>query len=73
MSIKSSKLSLDFEPATTAILEQLAHQEHKSITVIAKELILEALERREDVVLSALAEAREQENQKTVSHEDAWK
>lgn len=48
-------------------------QEHKSVSGLAKELILEALDRREDRVLAALAEVRDSRSSKKVTHDDAWK
>jgi hypothetical protein len=37
------------------------------------ECIIEALDRREDKVLSAIAQARDTQHAKMVDHEDAWK
>jgi hypothetical protein len=58
------------------ILTQLAKKKHKSVSGLAKELILDALERHEDMVLSAISDQRidefEKKSQKTVSHEKAW-
>lgn len=67
------RLNITFDPEKAAILADLAKRNHQSISAVAKELILEALERREDMALSALAEQRDSENQKKVAHEDAWK
>lgn len=67
------RINVTFEPATANLLTQLAHHEHKSVSSLAKELILEALERREDMVLSTLAEVREEKATKRIKHEDAWK
>jgi len=44
-----------------------------SVSSLAKELILEALERSEDMVLSAIAEIRDIENTKRIKYTDAWK
>jgi len=51
----------------------LAKQEHTSLSNLAKELVLEALERREDKALSAIAETRDTKKAKRIKHEDAWK
>ena len=40
---------------------------------MAKELIIEALERRENVVLSRLAEVLDTVNAKRFSHNEVWK
>lgn len=55
------------------LLSHLAEHEHKSVSSLAKELIIEALERREDMVLSAIAEIRDVKNAKRIKHDDAWK
>lgn len=57
----------------TELLTTLAAQENKSLSGIALELILEALDRREDLALSTIAQARDQKKAKTVRHEEAWK
>ncbi|HEV2601402.1 MAG TPA: hypothetical protein VGT41_03825 [Candidatus Babeliales bacterium] len=38
-----------------------------------KNLFLEALEKREDIELSSLAEYRDKNDDTTIGHEDAWK
>ncbi|MBN9412311.1 MAG: hypothetical protein J0H12_00080 [Candidatus Paracaedimonas acanthamoebae] len=72
MPTKHPRVNITFEEATVALISDLAHQEHKSVSSFAKELILEALERREDMNLSALAEIRDQAASKKVKHEDVW-
>ena len=56
---------------------ELAKKQRKSVAGLAKELILEALERHEDRALSAIGDERlekaEQTSEKTVGHEEAWK
>lgn len=73
MPTTNPRVNITFEHATVAILSSLAKQEHKSLSGVAKELVLEALERREDKVLSALAETREKNAKTTIKHDDAWK
>jgi hypothetical protein len=72
MPTKHPRINITFEEAIANLLSDLAHQEHKSVSGFAKELILEALERREDMSLSALAEIRDHATSKRVKHEDAW-
>lgn len=67
---KHSRINLTFEVPTANLLAQLAHQEHKSISGFAKELMLDALERREDVNLSTLAESQDQAVCKKIKHSD---
>lgn len=73
MAIKNPKINIIFEEETVGLLSLLAKQEHKTIASLAKELVIEALDRREDMVLSAIAEARDTKHAKIVDHEDAWK
>ena len=68
-----SRINVTFEETTVGLLAHLAHQEHKSVSSIVRELSLEALERREDLYLSKLAEKLDQPGAKTYSHDDAWK
>lgn len=72
MPTKLPRINITFEEAVAGLLSELANQEHKSVSGLAKELILEALERREDMSLSALAEIRDQVASKKVKHEDVW-
>lgn len=73
MPTKKPRVSIPFEDAIASKLVALAKQEGKSIFRVAKELVLEALELREDMALSAIAEARDVKKTKTIAHEDAWK
>ena len=77
MPTKKPRFNITFDVAEIAILTELAKKQHKSIAGLAKELILEALDRREDMILSSIADERveeaEKKSQKTVSHEKAWK
>ncbi len=73
MATKNPRINITFEQATARLLSHLADQEHKSVSGLAKELVLEALDRREDMVLSAFAEVRENEKGPRIKHDDAWK
>ncbi len=68
------RLNVTFLPETVALLAQLAEREGKSVAGLTKELVLDALERREDIALSALAERREKETKgkRTIPHAQAW-
>ena len=67
------RINITLEPATADLLANLAKQENRSVSSVAKDLILDALDRHEDMALSRLAHDREKSNKKTVKHEDAWK
>ena len=71
--MKNPRINITFEQETVNLLGFLAKQEEKTISNLVKELILEALSRREDMVLSSIAESRDIKNAKKIDHEDAWK
>lgn len=73
MPTKNPRINITFEESTVGLLTYLANQEHKSVSGLAKELIMEALERREDMFLSGIAESRDHAKSKTVKHADVWK
>ncbi len=73
MPTQNPRINITFDVETAKTLTDLSHQEHKSVSSLAKELIIEALERREDRALSAIAEVRDTPHAKRVKHDDAWK
>ncbi len=77
MPTKNPRFNITFSQDEAELITSLAKQKRKSISYIAKELILEALERHEDMALSAIADAREEDAkkkaEKRISHKDAWK
>jgi len=72
MPTKNPRKNVTFEPATARLLAHLALQEHKSVSSLVEELVLEALERREDLYLSRIAEKLDKEGVKTYGHDEAW-
>lgn len=73
MPTTNPRIHITLDESITTLLTQLAKNEHKSVAGVAKELVLEALARREDIALSALAETRDKPKAKRIKHEDAWK
>ncbi len=73
MTTKNPRINVTFEESTAGLLSMLASHEHKSVASLVRELALEALERREDLYLSKVAERNDRKGAKTYSHEDAWK
>ena len=73
MATKNPRINVTFEEKTVHLLGDLARQEQKSISSLVRELSLEALEMREDVYLSKLADTLDQPHVNTYSHDDAWK
>ncbi len=65
------QVMLDLE--TSGLLNNLAAAQQRSISSTAAELIREALELHEDVLLSNHADERFAAAKKWVSHSDAWK
>jgi len=73
MATKNPRINITLEPAISSFMTALAKEGHMSVANLARNLIIEALERREDRCLSAVAELRDIPGVKTVSHDDAWK
>ncbi len=73
MATKNPRINVTFEAATLVLLAQLAEQEGKSVSSLVRELTLEAVDLREDLYLSQLAEKLDKTNVKTYEHTDAWK
>ena len=73
MVTKNPRINVTFDETVVGLLSTLASNEHKSVSGIVRELALEALEMREDIYLSRIAEKIDVSNMQTYSHEDAWK
>jgi len=73
MPTKNPRINITFDQEYSELLTAMAKKRNKSVSSLSKELILEALERQEDMSLSELAEARDIVKAKRVSHKDAWK
>ncbi len=77
MPAKNPRLNVVLDPAILSSLADLAKKQAKSLSEVAKDLIMNALDRHEDLALSRLAAAREELSEKNkeprVSHEKAWK
>lgn len=73
MPTKNPRISITMEESLASILLKLAEQENQSLSSLAKELVLEALERREDMALSAIATIRDVPKAKRIKHKNVWK
>ncbi len=73
MQTKHPRINVTFEETIAGVLTQVAKHEEKSVARIVRELTLEALDMREDLYLSQVAEQLDQEGIKTYSHDEAWK
>ena len=70
MPAKNLKVAVD--KSTTAVLVALAQKENKPVAHVAEELILEAIEYREDKALSVVGEHRDRDSVKSkkVKHDE---
>ena len=73
MPTKNPRLNVVLSEDTYQVIEKIAKKEGKSLSVVAKELMEDAIEKHEDLLLSEMAMKREARSKKTVSHEKAWK
>ena len=53
-------------------IRHIAKAEDISLSAVAKELIMEALDKREDRFLSDISNTRDNEGAKTISHKKIW-
>lgn len=72
MPTKNPRLNVVLTKAVLQMLSEIARNEDKSLSIVAQELIIEALDRHEDMLLSGLAMKREREYRKTIAHDKAW-
>lgn len=73
MPTKKPRLNVVLDDELLEMVEKISKKEGKSMSVVAKELIEDALEKHEDLILSEMAMKREAKSKKTVSHAKAWK
>ena len=73
MPTKNPRINVVLDQTLYDSLSNLAKKEDKSMSIIAKELIQEAIDKHEDLALSELAMKRERESKRTVKHDKAWK
>ena len=73
MPTKQRRINITCEKETIQLLTELAKKQDRSTAGFAKELILEALEKREDIALSKLAQIRDIATATRIAHNNAWK
>lgn len=73
MTARTQRLSVNLEGEVFGIVAKIAAKTGQSTSAFARDLMLDALERREDLALSNLAKKRDKNTQKTIKHQDAWK
>jgi hypothetical protein len=70
---KSCTVSIAPSKKVLYLLSHLAKHKNQSLSTLVKELVLEALDHREDKVLSSIAKKRDTKRAKRVSHLNAFK
>lgn len=74
MPTQNQRVNVTLDKGTARIINSLAKKDpNHSASNVVRQLVLEALEMREDMYLSKIADERYHSNQRTVSHEEAWK
>ena len=73
MPTKHPRINVTLEEETMLMLSLLAKKKSRSVSSMTKELLEEALDLREDKILSTLARMRDVSQAKRVKHADAWK
>jgi predicted DNA-binding protein len=73
MPTKNPRLNVVLDSKLYELVERISKQEDKSMSIVAKELIEDALEKHEDLLLSQIAMKREAKSKKIIPHNKAWK
>lgn len=75
MPTKNPRVNIVVEPPLYSVLHDIASSEGVSMSTIARDLIREAIELREDIALADFADTRMQtlDRAKALSHDDVWK
>jgi len=74
MPTKNPRVNIVVEPPLYKVMHDLATSEGVSLSTIARDLIREAIELREDVALAAFADERIKtfDRKKVLSHDETW-
>jgi predicted DNA-binding protein len=74
MPAKNPRVNIVVEPPLYSVMHDLADTEGVSMSTLARDLIREAIELREDVALAAFANTRMKTFTKkaSLSHKDVW-
>ncbi len=73
MATKNPRINVTFDETTANLLGAVSKKSGSSVAGLVKELTIEALERREDIYLSNIANKLDKKGVKTISHDQAWK
>jgi hypothetical protein len=74
MPVKNPRINVVFEKPLYNSIEKLASRDGVSLSLKVRDLVKEALEIEEDIVLSAFAEERERtlSKSKALKHHEVW-
>ncbi|MBI4633824.1 MAG: antitoxin, RHH family protein [Deltaproteobacteria bacterium] len=74
MPTKNPRLNIVVEPPLYRAMQDFATSEGVSMSTVARDLIREAIDLREDVALAALADTRIKtlDKKKALTHKDVW-
>jgi hypothetical protein len=74
MPTKNPRVNIVVEPPLYSAMQDLATSEGVSMSTVARDLIREAIDLREDVALAELADTRIKtfDKKKVLKHEDVW-
>ena len=73
MTTINPRIQVMLDQETNNLLSNIANEQNQSISLTAANLIKEALELREDILLSRHGDKRFNKSRKWVNHQDAWK
>ena len=74
MPTKNPRINVAVDKSVYSIIETLAKEKGISMSMVTRELIKEALEINEDIVLASFAEEREKtfDKDKSLFHKEVW-
>ncbi len=72
MPTQNPRINITLEPKLADIIHKLAKSKNIPVSAMAKDLILNAIETREDIALANIANLRDKLGKKTLSHKDVW-
>jgi len=75
MPTKNPRVNIVVEPLLYSVMHELATREGISMSTIARDLIREAIDLREDVALAAFTDTRMKsfDKKEALTNEDVWK
>ena len=74
MPMKNARVNVVLEKPLYAAVDEIAKRQGLSKSMVVRDLIREAIELREDLVLAAFAEHREKtfDVKKAITHDEVW-